>query len=177
MSNIQVIYQGTHSAIPYLTRLKGEGKLPFSDMVSLWEICRTCSNTNGFIADAEEAANEDVDRLMADSQQLLKDCAACLQLIAEMQSLPSPLVSKEEIEAHLQPVRSLYEAEKENAHSLWMGYQQMSKRLDFMDNSDPEFAALDKQCDAKKAEYDACHARVNESFSAYDKEMRSVAGL
>lgn len=177
MSNIKSVCQGIHSAIPYLTRLKGEEQLPFSDMFSLWEICRTCSNTNEFIADAEEAVSEDSDQLLADSQQLLKDCDACMKLIADMPSLPSPLVSKQEIEAHLQPLRAPYEAEKEKAHSLWMEYQQMSKRLDFMSNDDPEFAPLDKECDAKKAEYDACHAGVNELFTAYDKERRTVAGL
>jgi len=177
MSNIKSVCQGIQDAIPYLTRLKGEGQLPFSDMVLLWEICRTCSNTNGFIADAEKAVSENADQLLTDSKQLMKDCDACLQLIAEMSSLSSPLVSKQEIDAHLQPLRAPYEAEKEKAHSLWMEYQQMSKRLDFMDNRDPEFATLDKQCDAKKAEYDTCHKRVNELFSAYDKEMRSIAGL
>lgn len=177
MSNIKSVCQSIHSAIPYLVQLKGEGTLPFSEMVSLWEICRTCSNTNGFITDAEEAVSENADQLQADSQQLLKDCDTCLQLIADMPALSSPLVSKQETEAHLQPLRAPYETEKEKAHSLWMEYQRMSKQLDFMDYSDPEFAGLDKQCDATKAEYDACHARVNELFTAYDKERRKISGL
>lgn len=177
MSNIKSVCQDIHSAIPYLVQLKGDGTLPFPDILSLWEISRTCSNTNGFIADAEKAADDDVDQLLTDTKQLLTDCDACMQLIADMPSLPSPLVSKQEIEARLQPLRAPYEAEKEKAHTLWMEYQRMSKRLDFMDYSDPEFAGLDKQCDATKAEYDACHARVNELFTAYDKERRKISGL
>lgn len=177
MNIISVIQQNLKDAIPLLTELKGKGALSFAQKRELWRICQECSYTNDFIAEAEVVAHEDATLLLTAAQQILSDSNTCLEILADIPPTCFPAVIQEEITAHLKPLRDPYEAEKEKAHPLWMEYQRMSKRLDFMSYDDPEFAQLDKECEAKKAEYEACHARVNELFAAYDKERREVAGL
>lgn len=160
-----------------LAEFKDKGQLTFEQKRELWRICQECSYTNGFIEAAEEEVRKDADQLHSAAQQILVDSNSCLELLAAIPSSTFPTVSQEEITSHLKPLRDPYEAEREKAHSLWMEYQRMSNRLDFMPFEDPEFASLDKECDAKKAEYDVYHQRVKELSDAYDKERRSIAGL
>lgn len=63
---------------------------------------------------------------------------------------------------HLKPYEAKYEEAKDVSTGLWSEYSAMSNKLDFL--------PLDPVCDAKKAEYDTAHARVNILYNELQKE-------
>ena len=122
-------------------------------------------------------AGKDLDLLLSDAQQLLKEAEQLIGIYKSSEPLFPSFDTKADCNAHLQPFKEAWEEMKEKAHAVWMELQRTSNRLDFMDYSDPEFNSLDEKCDRLRAEYDKLHNSVNELFGKYRNEQKAIAGL
>lgn len=151
--------------------------LSFEEKGELWLYYKSHKDTNALIDCAVDMAENDLDLLLSDTQQLLKEAEQLIGIYNDSAQLFSSFETKADCNAHLKPFKDAWEEMKEKAHAVWMELQQISNSLDYMDYSDPEFKSLDEKCDNLRAEYNKLHANVNELFDKYRNEQKAIAGL
>ena len=154
-----------------------EQVLSYEEKRELWLFYKEHEDTNALIDCAVAMADKDLDLLLSDAQQLLKETEELIKVYKGSASLFSSFDTKADCNAHLQPFKEAWEEMKEKAHAVWMELQGISNRLDYMDYSDPEFKSLDEKCDSLRAEYDKLHNSVNELFDKYRNEQKAIVGL
>ena len=154
-----------------------EQVLSYEEKRELWLFYKEHEDTNALIDCAVAMADKDLDLLLSDAQQLLKETEELTKVYKSSASLFSSFDTKADCNAHLQPFKEAWEEMKEKAHTVWMELQRTSNRLDYMDYSDPEFKSLDEKCDSLRAEYNKLHSSVNELFERYRNEQKALAGL
>lgn len=146
----------------------------FEDFLSLYLLYKKHQHTDTLIEYAEAVleSNENIDQLLADAKELQQRVTECYQLYNDNQKSYDSIDGSSLFEAHIKPYRDAENAEADIATPLWQEYQQLSKRLDFMDRDDEEFQELEAKCDTVKAEYDIHHAKVNELHRIYNDEVK-----
>ena len=168
---------GLRRANELLSKYVQEQVLNYEEKRELWLFYKEHEDTNALIDCAVAMADKDLNLLLADAQQLLKEAEELIKVYKGSASLFSSFDTKADCNAHLQPFKEAWEEMKEMAHAVWMELQGISNRLDYMPFSDPEFKSLDEKCDSLRAEYDKLHSSVNELFEKYRNEQKAQAGL
>ena len=174
---IQETTNGLRRVNELLDKYVQEQALSFEEKRELWLFYKEHEDTNALIDCAVAMAGKDLDQLFSDAQLLLKAAEELIKLYKGSASLLSSFDTKADCNAHLQPFKEAWEEMKENAHTVWMELQRTSNRLDYMDNSDPEYNSLDEKCDKLRDEYNKLHNSVNELFGKYRNEQKALAGL
>ena len=150
----------------------------FEDLLSLYILYKEYNHTDSIIdyAKAVIDSGEGIDQLLADAMELNQHVTDCCQLYRNNQQVFDAIDSLSLFKAYIKPFQDAEKAEIDIATPLWMEYQRLSNRLDYLDFDSDEFKKLDAQCDAVKAEYDIHHARVNELHRICDQEIRRCSG-
>ena len=161
---IQETTNGLRRVNEVLGKYAREQALSFEEKRELWFFYKEHEDTNALIDCAVAMADKDLDLLLSDAQQLLKETEELIKVYKSSASLFSSFDTKADCNSHLQPFKEAWEEMKEKAHTGWMELQGISNRLDYMDYSDPEFKSLDEKCDSLRAEYNKLHNSVNELF-------------
>ena len=146
----------------------------FEDFLLLYILYKEYNHTDSIIdyAKAIIDSGEGIDQLLADARELHRLVTDCNQLYKNHQQAFDSIDSHSLFEVHIKPFREAEKAEADIAAPLWKEYQQLSNRLDFLDNGSDEFKELEPQCDTIKAEYDIHHAKVNELHRMYNGEVK-----
>ena len=176
-NKIQETTNGLRRVNELLGKYVQERTLCFEEKRELWLFYKEYKDTNALIDYVVSMAEINLDQLLSDAQQLLKEAEELIVIYNESSSLFSSFDTKTDCEAHLKPFKDAWEEMKEKAHTVWMDKENVGKRLDHMDSSDPEYKTQDQKCDSLKAEYDKLHSCVDELFDKYRKEQIDVAGL
>lgn len=164
---IQQITQRLNEVNALLSVTSKQGGLSFEQALPLSQFYRDFSDTNSLVEEAGLLSREDVRQLLDISSSLLSETEAYLSL----DRTPLQAVDFEALfEEHLKPFETKYEDAKDAATTLWREYSAMSNRLDFLPLDSEEYKSLDPVCDAKRAEYDEAHARVNLSYNEWRQE-------
>lgn len=128
---------------------------------------RDFSDTNILVNEAADLAKENPGRLLELSSSLISETGKYLSLDrAALQDVDFKAV----FESHLKPFEARYNEALETSTELWREYSAMSNRLDYLPLDSEEYKSLDKECDAKKAEYDTALARVNLLYNECQQE-------
>ena len=160
-----------------LCRYVREQVLSYEEKRELWLFYKEHEDTNSLIDCAVAMADKDLNLLLSNAQQLLKEAEELIGIYKSSVPLFSSFDTKADCNAHLQPFKEAWDEMKEKAHTVWMELQGISNRLDYMPFSDPEFKSLDEKCDNLRAGYDKLHSSVNELFERYRNEQKAQAGL
>lgn len=143
------------------------GNFSFGQSLVLSLFYRDFSDTNILVCEANGLAKESPTELMELSSAIISEADKYLSLDKSgLQTVDFKALFAE----HLKPFELRYESEKEIATRLWREYSSMSNRLDFLPLDSAEYNLLDPVCDAKKAEYDASHTRVNLLYNEWQQE-------
>lgn len=168
---------GLHAVNELLKKYVSGQTLSFEEKRELWLFYRDHKDTNAIIDYVLGEGGSNPDLLLHDTKQLLAEAEAFIEVYKASGSLISSFETKSDCDRYLKPFKDAWESEKEKAHDLWMEYQEISHRIDFMPYSDPEFKPLDEKCDRLKEEYDKVHAHVNELYEIHRKEILALSGL
>ena len=147
-----------HAVNELLKKYVSGQTLSFEEKRELWLFYRDHKDTNAIIDYVLGEGGSNPDLLLHDTKQLLAKAEAFIEVYKASGSLISSFETKSDCDRYLKPFKDAWESEKEKAHDLWMEYQEISHRIDFMPYSDPEFKPLDEKCDRLKEEYDKVHA-------------------
>lgn len=133
----------------------------FGQALSLALFYRDYSDTNTLVSEATGLAKENPDGLSELSSSLVSETDKYLSLDKSgLQEVDFKAI----FEGHLKPFETRYKESMEKATELWRKYSAMSNRLDFLPLDSDEFKSLDKECDAKKAEYDIASAHNQQVY-------------
>lgn len=149
----------------------------FEDILSLYKLYKEYNHTDSIIdyAKAVIDSDEGFDQLLADVGELNQLVTDCIQLYRTHQQAFDSIDSHSIFEAHIKPFHDAEKAEADLATPFWKEYQQLSNRLDYLDNDSAEFKELEPKCGAVKAEYDIHHAKINELHRIYNDEVKRCA--
>lgn len=163
---IQQIPQRLQEVNTLLTTCK-QDSVTFEQALLLSLFYKDFNETNQIVTEAAAMFHDDATQLMDISFSLFSEAEKFLSLnITGLQSVDFESL----FEANLRPFELRYGEAKDFATGLWREYSAMSNRLDFLSLNSEEYKSLDPLCDAKKAEYDTAHARVNLLYNEIQKE-------
>lgn len=141
--------------------------ITFEQAMLLSQFYKDFNETNQIVTEAAAMFQDDAEQLNEISFSLFSEAEKFLALdISGLQSVDFEGIFND----HLKPYEAKYEEAKDVATGLWREYSAMSNRMDFLPLDSEEYKSLDPVCDAKKAEYDTAHARVNLLYNELQKE-------
>lgn len=163
---IQQIPQRLQEVNTLLTTCK-QDSVTFEQALLLSLFYKDFNETNQIVTEAAAMFHDDAEQLNEISFSLFSEAEKFLSLDnSGLQSVDFEGIFND----HLKPYEAKYEEAKDVATGLWREYSAMSNRLDFLPLDSEEYKSLDPVCDAKKAEYDTAHARVNLLYNELQKE-------
>ena len=139
-----------------------------------WEFLvayRSYIDTPSLVNNAEELAHQNIDCLYSSAQELLLASATTMQIFEDSEERLSQIDFKTICNQHLQPFDKAWRSVSDEANKLWRESSAISNRLDYMDYSDHKFQALDKECDALRANYNTKKKEYEELYAAYKAEL------
>lgn len=144
-----------------------QDSITFEQAMLLSQFYKDFNETNQIVTEAAAMFHDDATQLMDISFSLFSEAGRFLSLdITGLQSVDFESL----FEANLRPFELRYGEAKNVATVLWHEYSAMSNKLDFLPLDSEDYKSLDPVCDAKKAEYDTAHARVNLLYNELQKE-------
>lgn len=144
-----------------------QDSITFEQAMLLSLFYKDFNETNQIVTEAAAMFQDDAEQLNEISFSLFSEAEKFLALdISGLQSVDFEGIFND----HLKPYEAKYEEAKDVATGLWREYSAMSNRLDFLPLDSEEYKSLAPVCDAKKAEYDTAHARVNLLYNELQKE-------
>lgn len=145
-----------------------------------WEFLvsyRLYKDTLSIVNNAEELVHQNIDCLYNSAQELLTASDETIRIFEESEEKLTQIDFKAICNQHMQPFDKAWRSVSDEANKLWRESSAISNRLDYMDYSDPKFQALDKECDALRANYYAKKKKYEGLYAAYKAELERIAGL
>lgn len=144
-----------------------QDSITFEQALLLSLFYKDFNETNQIVTEAAAMFQDDAEQLNEISFSLFSEAEKFLSLDnSGLQSVDFEGIFNE----HLKPYEAKYEEAKDVATGLWREYSAMSNRQDFLPLDSEDYKSLDPLCDAKKAEYDTAHARVNILYNELQQE-------
>lgn len=144
-----------------------QDSITFEQALLLSLFYKDFNDTNRIVTEVTAMFHDDATQLMDISSSLFSEAERFLSLdVTVLQSVDFENL----FEANLRLFESRYEEAKDVAAGLWREYSAMSNRLDFLPLDSEDYKSLNPLCDAKKAEYDTAHARVNLLYNELQQE-------
>lgn len=144
-----------------------QDSITFEQALLLSLFYRDFNDTNRIVTEATAMFHDYATQLMDISFSLFSEAGRFLSLdITGLQSVDFESL----FEANLRPFELRYEEAKDVSTGLWREYSGVSNRLDLLPLGSEDYKSLDPVCDAKKAEYDTAHARVNLLYNELQQE-------
>ena len=144
-----------------------QDSITFEQAMLLSLFYKDFNETNQIVTEAAAMFHDDATQLMDISFSLFSEAEKFLSLDnSGLQSVDFESL----FEANLRPFELRYREAKDVATVLWREYSAMSNKLDFLPLDSEDYKSLNPVCDAKKAEYDTAHARVNLLYNEIQKE-------
>lgn len=144
-----------------------QDSITFEQALLLSLFYKDFNETNQIVTEAAAMFQEDAELLNEISFSLFSEAEKFLSL--DFSGL-QPVDFGNLFEVNLRPFELRYEEAKDVATGLWRECSAMSNRLDFLSLNSEEYKSLGPLCDAKKAEYDTAHARVNLLYNELQQE-------
>ncbi len=144
-----------------------QDSITFEQAMLLSLFYKDFNDTNRIVTEATAMFQDDAEQLNEISFSLFSEAGRFLSLdITGLQSVDFESL----FEANLRPFELRCGEAKDVATVLWREYSAMSNKLDFLPLDSEDYKSLDPVCDAKKAEYDTAHARVNLLYNELQQE-------
>lgn len=144
-----------------------QDSITFEQALLLSLFYKDFNETNQIVTEATAMFHDDAEPLNEFSFSLFSEAERFLSLdITGLQSVDFESIFND----HLKPYEAKYDEAKDIATGLWREYSAMSNKLDFLPLDSENYKSLAPVCDARKAEYDTAHARVNFLYNEWQQE-------
>lgn len=155
-----------------------EGKdLSFDEAWEFLATYRTYKDAHALMEQAEALAHQDLDVLFDAAQELLSASEKCLEIYDAHEDQFSRYSFQTVCDQHLEPYNKTWRSVSDEANELWGKTQELYRKLDWMDSSDPDFAVLDKQYDTLMARYHIKKKEYEGLYATYREEQKRISGL
>lgn len=130
-------------------------------------------DTNVIIDEAERMATEDIGRLREFAVSLNAETAVLLNNIGRLDEVDFKQIAN----AHSKQYYSIFQEAAEQLNPFWKRYSELNNRLDYLPLGSKEYAEVDKECDAAKAEHDRRQVDVKRIYAEYEHENRRAGDV
>lgn len=130
-------------------------------------------DTNVIIDEAERMATEDIGRLREFAVSLNAETAVLLNNIGRLDEVDFKQIAN----AHSKQYYSIFQEVAEQLNPFWKRYSELNNRLDYLPLGSKEYAEVDKECDAAKAEHDRRQVDVKRIYAEYEHENRRAGDV
>lgn len=165
-----------------LTRLKEvnfiletctDGTMPFEQANVIARFYYDYQDTNVLIDEAERMATEDTEGLREFAVSLKEETATLLNNIGRLEGMDFKQIAN----AHSKQYYSIFQEASEQLNPFWKRYSELNNRLDYLPLGSKEYAEVDKECDAAKAEHDRRQVDVKRIYAEYEHENRRAGDV
>ncbi len=147
--------------------------LPFEQAYELARFYYDFQDTNALIADAEVMAGEDLSRLREIAISLKAETTTLLNNIGKLDGVDF----REIANAHSRRYHDIFQEASDKLNPYWKRYCELNNRLDYLPLDSKEYAEVDKECDAAKAEHDRRQVDVKRIYAEYEHENRRAGDV
>lgn len=130
-------------------------------------------DTNALIADAEVMAGEDLSGLREIAISLKAETTTLLNNIGRLDGIDF----REIANAHSRRYHDIFQEASDKLNPYWKRYCELNNRLDYLPLDSKEYAEVDKECDAAKAEHDRRQVDVKRIYAEYEHENRRAGDV
>ena len=149
------------------------GAIPFEQAYALARFYYDFQDTNALIADAEVMAGENPEQLKEIALSLKAETATLLNNIGKLDGVDF----REIANAHSRRYHDIFQETSDKLNPYWKRYCELNNRLDYLPLDSKEYAEVDKECDAAKAEHDRRQVDVKRIYAEYEHENRRAGDV
>lgn len=149
------------------------GAIPFEQAYALARFYYDFQDTNALIADAEAMVGENPEQLKEIALSLKAETATLLNNIGKLDGVDF----REIANAHSRRYHDIFQEASDKLNPYWKRYCELNNRLDYLPLDSKEYAEVDKECDAAKAEHDRRQVDVKRIYAEYEHENRRAGDV
>ena len=149
------------------------GAIPFEQAYALARFYYDFQDTNALIADAEAMVGENPEQLKEIALSLKAETATLLNNIGKLDGVDF----REIANAHSRRYHDIFQEASDKLNPYWKRYCELNNRLDYLPLDSKEYAEVDKECDAAKAEHDRRQTDVRRIYAEYEHENRRAGDV
>lgn len=149
------------------------GAIPFEQAYALARFYYDFQDTNALIADAEAMVGENPEQLKEIALSLKAETATLLNNIGKLDGVDF----REIANAHSRRYHDIFQETSDKLNPYWKRYCELNNRLDYLPLDSKEYAEVDKECDAAKAEHDRRQVDVKRIYAEYEHENRRAGDV
>ena len=174
---LNTIASDLHVVCALLQKYAEEENLSYEQGLVLSSFYVSYKDTNAIIRYVQNQPEQNADQLLKDARLLHESALALLEVYEQNESVLLSFNPKPACDEHLQPFELQDQESQQKSVQLWRKYTELSNRLDYMSVDAPEFAELDKECDAAKEAYDTASAQTRQFSDRLQEEREKTASL
>ncbi len=149
------------------------GAMSFEEACVLARFYYDFQDTNTLIVDAETMAGEDPSGLREIAVSLKVETATLLNNIGRLDGVDFRGIAN----AHSRRYHAIFQEASDELNPYWKRYCELNHRLDYLPLDSKEYAEVDKECDAAKAEHDKLQTDVRRIYAEYECENRRAGDV
>lgn len=140
--------------------------MPFEQALALARFYYDFQDTNALIAEAEAIATKNPERLKEIASSLKAETATLLNNIGPIESVDFRAIAN----AHSRKFHDVFQEASWRLNPYWKRYCELNNRLDYLPFDSKEYAEVEKECEAAKAEHDSREVEVKKLYTEYERE-------
>lgn len=140
--------------------------IPFEQAMALARFYYDYQDTNALIAEAEAMAVENPAELKEFALSLKAETATLLNNVDRLDSVDFRVIAN----AHSRKFHDVFQEASWRLNPYWKRYCELNNRLDYLSLDSEEYAEVEKECEAAKAEHDSRQMEVKNLYAEYERE-------
>ena len=174
---LNTIASDLHAVSALLQKYAEEENLSYEQGLVLSSFYVSYKDTNAIIRYVQNQPEQDADQLLKDARLLHEAALALLEVYEQNETILLLYDPKPICDEHLQPFELQDQESQQKSVQLWRKYTELNNKLDYISMDAPEFAELDKECDAAKEAYDTASAQTRQFSDRLQEERKKTASL
>lgn len=140
--------------------------MPFEQALALARFYYDFQDTNALIADAEAMAGVNSDGLKEAAISLKAETSMLLNNMGRLDGVDFRKIAN----AHSRKFHDVFQEASARLNPYWKRYCELNNRLDYLPLDSKEYAEIEKECEATKAEHDSREVEVKKLYAEYERE-------
>ncbi len=174
---LNTIVSDLHAVRALLMIYAEEKHLSYEQGLVLSSFYVTYKDTNTIIRYVQSLSEQDAGQLLRDARLLYETSLTFLEVYEQNEAILLLYDPKPVCDEHLRPFELRDQESQQKSVQLWRRYTELSNRLDCMPLDAPEFAELDKACNAAKEAYDTASAQTRQFSDRLQEARKKTASL
>ena len=174
---LNTIASDLHVVCALLQKYAEEENLSYEQGLVLSSFYVSYKDTNAIIRYVQNLPELDADQLLKDARVLYETALTFLEVYEQNEAILLLYDPKPVCDEYLRPFELQDQESQQKSVQLWRRYTELNNKLDYISVDAPEFAELDKECDAAKEAYDIASAQTRQLSDRLQEERKKTASL